>query len=66
MYELRCEIFEYEDERIDLPSNLTDVNGEEIKDGIACLVVQQVTIQFHKDTVDNACNYWICKYYFWY
>jgi hypothetical protein len=53
MYELRCEIFEYEDERIDLPSNLTDVNGEEIKDGIAA-GGQQVTIQFHKDTVDNA------------
>ena len=41
MYELRCEIFEYEDERIDLPSNLTDVNGEEIKDGIAFQVANR-------------------------
>ena len=34
MYEFRCEIFEPEDEVIDLPDGLTDKNGEDVEDGI--------------------------------
>ena len=34
MYEFRCEIFEPEDEVIDLPDGLTDKNGEDVDDGI--------------------------------
>ena len=45
MYELRCEIFEYEDEVIDLPDTLAGVNGDEVMEPIGMGGGQLVTLQ---------------------
>ena len=54
MYELRCEIFEYEDEVIDLPDTLAGVNGDEVMEPIGMGGGQLVTLQLAKDTYSNA------------
>jgi hypothetical protein len=53
MYELRCEIFEYEDEVIDLPDTLAGVNGDEVMEPIA-MGGQVLSLQLAKDTYNNA------------
>ncbi len=53
MYELRCEIFEVEDEVIDLPDGLTDKEGVPVQDTIAA-TGQVLTLQMEKETTDNA------------
>ena len=62
MYELRCEIFEYKDEIIDISDVETGMQGEDIieplgGDGTA------IIIKMIGDTaVPAACKYWICFY----
>ena len=57
MYEFRCEIFEPEDEVIDLPDGLTDKEGVEVDDIVGSTSGQVVTIQMEKDTSQNAVAY---------
>ena len=56
MYEFRCEIFEPEDEVIDLPDGLTDKNGEDVDDGIITRG-NIITLQLDKDDNTNALGY---------
>jgi len=56
MYEFRCEIFEPEDEVIDLPDGLTDKNGEDVDDGIIARG-NIITLQLDKDDNTNALAY---------
>ena len=56
MYEFRCEIFEPEDEVIDLPDGLTDKNGEDVDDGIITRG-NIITLQLEKDDNQNAMAY---------
>jgi len=56
MYEFRCEIFEPEDEVIDLPDGLTDKNGEDVDDGIITRG-NIITLQLEKDDSQNAQAY---------
>ncbi len=56
MYEFRCEIFEPEDEVIDLPDGLTDKNGEDVDDGIITRG-NIITLQLEKDDNQNALGY---------
>ena len=56
MYEFRCEIFEPEDEVIDLPDGLTDKNGEDDDDGIITRG-NIITLQLDKDDNENALAY---------
>ncbi len=56
MYEFRCEIFEPEDEVIDLPDGLTDKNGEDIEES-QITEGQVITLQMEKDTTENAVAY---------
>ena len=56
MYEFRCEIFEPEDEVVDLPDGLTDKNGEDVDDGIITRG-NIVTLQLDKDDNTNALAY---------
>ena len=53
MYELRCEIFEVEDEIIDLPDSLTDKEGVPVEDTIATMG-QVVTLQMATESNENA------------
>jgi len=53
MYELRCELFEVEDEVIDLPDSLTDKEGVPVEDTIATMG-QVVTLQMATDDYQNA------------
>ena len=57
MYEFRCEIFEPEDEVIDLPDGLTDKEGVEVDDIVGSTSGQVITIQMEKDTSQNAVAY---------
>ena len=57
MYEFRCEIFEPEDEVIDLPDGLTDKEGVEVDDIVGSTSGQVVTLQMEKDTSQNAVAY---------
>ena len=52
MYEFRCEIFEPEDEVIDLPDGLTDKNGEDVDDG-RITRGNIITLQIEKDDNEN-------------
>ena len=56
MYEFRCEIFEPEDEVVDLPDGLTDKNGEDVDD---CIITRGniITLQLDKDDNTNALGY---------
>ena len=56
MYEFRCEIFEPEDEVVDLPDGLTDKNGEDVDDGIITRG-NIITLQLEKDDSQNAQAY---------
>ena len=56
MYEFRCEIFEPEDEVIDLPDGLTDKNGEDVEES-QITEGQVITLQMEKDTTENAVAY---------
>ena len=56
MYEFRCEIFEPEDEVVDLPDGLTDKNGEDVDDGIITRG-NIITLQLDKDDNTNALGY---------
>ena len=56
MYEFRCEIFEPEDEVIDLPDGLTDKNGEDIEESLIT-EGQVITLQMEKETNENAIAY---------
>ena len=56
MYEFRCEIFEPEDEVVDLPDGLTDKNGEDVDDGIITRG-NIITLQLDKDDNTNALAY---------
>ena len=56
MYEFRCEIFEPEDEVIDLPDGLTDKNGEDVEEGFLT-EGQVITLQMEKETNENAIAY---------
>ena len=56
MYEFRCEIFEPEDEVIDLPDGLTDKNGEDIDESLIT-EGQVITLQMEKETNENAVAY---------
>jgi len=56
MYEFRCEIFEPEDEVVDLPDGLTDKNGEDVDDGIITRG-NIITLQLEKDDNQNAMAY---------
>tara|TARA_A100000164_G_scaffold364448_1_gene382740 strand:- start:18 stop:1850 length:1833 start_codon:yes stop_codon:yes gene_type:complete len=56
MYEFRCEIFEPEDEVVDLPDGLTDKNGEDVDDGIITRG-NVITLQLDKDDNTNALAY---------
>jgi len=56
MYEFRCEIFEPEDEVVDLPDGLTDKNGEDVDDGIIARG-NIITLQLDKDDNENALGY---------
>jgi len=53
MYEFRCEIFQPEDEVIDLPDGLTDKDGVDINEGMVSKG-QVITIQMEKETTNNA------------
>ena len=57
MYEFRCEIFEPEDEVIDLPDGLTDKEGVDVDDIVGSTSGQVITIQMEKDTSQNAVAY---------
>ena len=56
MYEFRCEIFEPEDEVVDLPDGLTDKNGEDVDDGVVTRG-NIITLQLDKDDNENALGY---------
>ena len=56
MYEFRCEIFEPEDEVIDLPDGLTDRNGEDVEES-QITEGQVITLQMEQDTSQNAMAY---------
>ena len=56
MYEFRCEIFEPEDEVIDLPDGLTDKNGEDVDDGIITRG-NMITLRLEKEGNENALGY---------
>ena len=56
MYEFRCEIFEPEDEIIDLPDGLTDKNGEDVDDGIITRG-NMITLRLERDDNENALAY---------
>ena len=56
MYEFRCEIFEPEDEVVDLPDGLTDKNGEDVDDGVVTRG-NIITLQLDKDDNANALGY---------
>ena len=56
MYEFRCEIFEPEDEVIDLPDGLTDKNGEDVDDGIITRG-NMITLRLETDDNENALAY---------
>ncbi len=53
MYEFRCEIFQPEDEVIDLPDGLTDKEGVPVEDGIIN-VGQVITLQLETEQHNNA------------
>ena len=53
MYEFRCEIFEPEDEVIDLPDGLTDRNGEDVEES-QITEGQVITLQMEQDISQNA------------
>jgi len=53
MYEFRCEIFQPEDEVIDLPDGLTDKEGVPVEDGIVN-VGQVITLQLETEQHNNA------------
>ena len=53
MYEFRCEIFEPEDEVIDLPDGLTDKQGVDVEEG-QIAEGQVITLQMEQDTSQNA------------
>ena len=53
MYEFRCEIFQPEDEVIDLPDGLTDKDGVDINESMVSKG-QVITIQMEKETTNNA------------
>ena len=57
MYEFRCEIFEPEDEVIDLPDGLTDKEGVDVDESLGSTSGQTITIQLEKDTSQNAMAY---------
>ncbi len=52
MYEFRCEIFQPEDEVIDLPDGLTDKEGVPVEDGIVN-VGQVITLQLETEQHNN-------------
>ena len=53
MCEFRCEIFEPEDEVIDLPDGLTDRNGEDVEES-QITEGQVITLQMEQDISQNA------------
>ncbi len=53
MYEFRCEIFQPEDEVVDLPDGLVDVNGEDVDEGMVTRG-QVITLQMESEDTDNA------------
>ena len=53
MYEFRCEIFQPEDEVIDLPDGLTDKDGVDIDESMVTKG-QVITIQMETEETDNA------------
>ena len=53
MYEFRCEIYQPEDEVIDLPDGLTDVNGEDIDEQIIT-AGQVITLVMESEKTQNA------------
>ena len=53
MYEFRCEIFNPEDEVIDLPDGLTDKDGVDIDESMVSKG-QVITIQLETEETDNA------------
>ena len=61
MYEFRCEIFEPEDEVIDLPDGLTDRNGEDVEES-QITEGQVITLQMEQDISQNAEAY-VCLLY---
>ena len=56
MYEFRCEIFEPEDEVIDLPDGLTDKNGEDIDDSIVTRG-NMITLRLEREGNEDALAY---------
>ena len=53
MYEFRCEIYQPEDEVIDLPDGLTDVNGEDIDEQMIT-AGQVITLVMESEKTQNA------------
>ena len=53
MYEFRCEIYQPEDEVIDLPDGLTDVNGEDIEEQ-QITTGQVITLIMENERTQNA------------
>ncbi len=53
MYEFRCEIYQPEDEVIDLPDGLTDVNGEDIEEQ-QVTTGQVITLIMENERTQNA------------
>ena len=53
MYEFRCEIYQPEDEVIDLPDGLTDVNGEDIDEQMIT-AGQVITLIMENEKTQNA------------
>ena len=56
MYEFRCEIFEPEDEVVDLPDGLTDKNGEGIDDSIVTRG-NMITLRLEREGNEDALAY---------
>ena len=57
MYEFRCEIFEPEDEVIDLPDGLTDKEGVDVDEDFGSTTGQTITLLLEQDTSENAMAY---------
>ena len=57
MYEFRCEIFDPEDEVIDLPDRLTDKEGVDVDEDFGSTTGQTITLLLEQDTSENAMAY---------
>ena len=61
----RCEIYQPEDEVIDLPDGLTDVNGEDIEEQ-QITTGQVITLIMENERTQNAeATVSLCVYYYW-